>query len=279
MQTILVATDFSHASHNAALYAIRLAEALDARLVLFHAYKELAVPVADTLPAVDERSMLIQTRERLKEEALAIDSQNLVDVETWYKEGETTDMILEAAKETHASLIIAGIRKADYGLKRILGSTVTHLTKKTHQPLLLVPEDYHYTAVETIAMASEYDVLPQTGNHVIKMLQTIAKRFHSKIYLIRVTDNQLWKAYEIVNKPYELLKRLQIFEPVYECLQGKDITRELNEFIHTSQVNLLVMLPHKRNFWERCVFKSTTREMIFETQVPLLLLPDVLHGS
>jgi nucleotide-binding universal stress UspA family protein len=45
MKTILIATDFSKAAHNAALYSMELAKAFNARLMLFNSYQPVPVSV------------------------------------------------------------------------------------------------------------------------------------------------------------------------------------------------------------------------------------------
>lgn len=47
MKTILVATDFSAAAHNASLYAVELARAFNARIILFNAFQQAPVPVSE----------------------------------------------------------------------------------------------------------------------------------------------------------------------------------------------------------------------------------------
>ena len=38
MKTILIATDFSTASHNASMYGVEFAKAINAKIILFNAY-------------------------------------------------------------------------------------------------------------------------------------------------------------------------------------------------------------------------------------------------
>jgi hypothetical protein len=38
---------------------------------------------------------------------------------------------------------------------------------------------------------------------------------------------------------------------------------------------MLVMMPHKHEWLERLFRKSETKDMIFHTQVPLLVLPEI----
>ena len=68
---------------------------------------------------------------------------------------------------------------------------------------------------------------------------------------------------------------LHTLNPVYESVVGQNIPVALDDFALRYHVDILAMLPHKHSLMERLFFKSTTREMVFETHLPLLILPDL----
>lgn len=274
MKNILIATDFSEAAHNAAAYATELAVAFNARVILFNAY-QLPLPVSETPVIISKEDLESAVQQQLESETDRINDGHRIDITIYHKEGGAAYTILEAAKEFKADLIVAGVKKAGKGMRRILGSTVTALARKSHIPLLVVPEEAKYRSVNTIALANENDIPADADSHILDSLHEIAERFHSKVYLVRVAENRFHEAFEVMNSPFKLKKMLSNVDPVYECIEGKDIPVALDDFAASYGVDVLALMPHHHSLLERWFSRSTTREMIFESRLPLLVIPEL----
>ncbi|MDP4261374.1 MAG: universal stress protein [Bacteroidota bacterium] len=275
MKKILVATDFSEAARNASEYSLELARTLHAGIVLFTAYQQMPVPVTETPVIITLEDMRKLAQQGLDAEAKIIDPDHRINIETYCKEGVPEKAILKAAKDTNADLIIAGMKRTGKSIRRILGSTTTALARKTSIPLIVVPEGLKYSRIATIALANESDLAPDEDSRLLDALLTLAEKFYSKLYLVRVAKDKFWEAYEVLNLPLRLSRMMRTLDPVYECIEGKDIPQALNEFIDAYHVTMLAMIPHKHSFLDKWFIKSTTRSMIFKSNVPLLILPDL----
>jgi nucleotide-binding universal stress UspA family protein len=118
---IVYATDFGEGSHEAAAFAVALAEEHQAHLTLLHVIQE---PKADGLVPADEI------------EAAAIDRLRALvagEAELWcepkavVRQGVPAEKILEVAKREEADLIVLGIRKfSGVVLATHLAGTVAH---------------------------------------------------------------------------------------------------------------------------------------------------------
>jgi len=54
------------------------------------------------------------------------------------------------------------------------------------------------------------------------------------------------------------------------------VTRILVEiFADDNRIDLLTIIPHYHSFFESLFSKSETRQMVFHTHIPMLLLPDI----
>lgn len=273
MKKILAATDFSDAGHNASLYAADLARAFNARVVLFNAYDQVPVPVSE-IPVLTTEEMGIRAEQKLKDEKQLLTAGNWLPVKTVSKPGIAAQTILQTVKEANADLIIAGMKRTDSAIRKLLGSTVTAMVKKLPVSLLIVPEGIPYIKISTIALAYESDIDPDSDPHVLDVLREIGERFHSKLYLVRVAGSRVRNAYEFLNHPSKINKMVRTLDPVYECITGKDIPEALNDFIEAYNINLLALLPHQYSLLERWFHSSITRSMIFESQIPLLIIPE-----
>jgi nucleotide-binding universal stress UspA family protein len=273
MKTILVATGFSKAADNAAIYSIELAGVFNARLVFFNTY-QMPLPVSETPAIITREELEAGAQNKLKSAVERLDTGHTANITTEYREGPAVNTILKAAVDTKADLIVAGMKKTGKGARRIFGSTVTGLVRKSDIPMLVVPEEAKYTSVTTIALANETDLAPDADHHILDTLREIAERFHSKVYLVHIAEDTLKEEFEVINNPFRLTKMLMTLDPVYECIEGKNIPVALDDFTARYHVDILAMLPHRHSLLERWFFKSTTREMVFESRLPLLILPD-----
>ena len=66
METILIATDFSPASKNALLYGAQLGEAMNAKVILFHAYTIPALLPAFTI-GISNYGVMTEIKEQLND--------------------------------------------------------------------------------------------------------------------------------------------------------------------------------------------------------------------
>lgn len=255
------------------LYGIEMAKAFNARLILFSAYQMVPIPVTESALILASEDMKNVTSKLLDQEVQFITTGNKLRIETMCEEGLAPDAILKAAQESKADLIITGMKALGKGLKKVFGSTVTTLTKKVTIPMIVVPEGSKYAAIDTIAVANDSDLPPNTNRQLLYSLQYIAERFHSKVYIVRVLGEGFSESYEWRDHPVRLEKMIRTLDPVYERVEGKDVPASLKKFIKGYRVNLLAILPHKHSLLKSLFMKHTTTSMVFESDIPLLIIP------
>ena len=139
--TILVATDFSEASHPAADRAALLAEESGALLTLMHvlpggALDELRLWLGDG--HAGEQRLHDDTRQRLQGLADALRAARRIEVRTVHTIGSAVDDVLIEASTLEAWLVVVGARGAGSLRHRILGSTAERLLRRTLRPVLVV---------------------------------------------------------------------------------------------------------------------------------------------
>lgn len=276
MKKILIATDFSTAAGNATEYGVALAKSFNAKVVLFSAYQQVPIPVSEVPVVITPEEYAVHVQRQLDDVALKMSDKYQISIVTVRKPGPSTHAILDAVKEYQPDLIVTGMKKKFAAFRRILGSTVTELSRQIPVPMLVIPEEAGYTNAVNIALANEDDLGPDIDGQVLTALREIAERFHSKVFLVRVTKNRFREAYEVMNRPFRLSRILSTVDPKFECIEGNNIVQSLTQFIDAYTINMLALLPHKHSLLERWFIKSTTKSMVFESPVPLLILPEKL---
>lgn len=274
MKTILIATDFSMAANNAAVFGVELANTFNAKVILFSACQQVPVTVSEVPVMITTEEMHIHVQRQLADEARILSARHNKQVTTCCKTGTTEKAILEAVKELQVDLVITGMKKAGKQIRRIMGSTVTGLIRKIQVPMIVVPEETKFSYIAKIALANESDLAPDADQHILDTLREIAERFHSKLFLVRVSQNRFAEAYEVMHHPFQLSKIMRTLDPVVDFVEGKDVAQALTKFVESYNINLLAMLPHRYSLLERWFVKSNTRAMAFEASVPLLILPE-----
>jgi nucleotide-binding universal stress UspA family protein len=270
MKTILIATDFSTAARNATIYGFELARQMQAKVILFTAYQ--------TQPTLPDSSLQITAAElqrnayrKLLDEAETIDPQRRVFLETECLNGPVNCSILAAALENKASYIVIGMKERGKEMRKYFGSTVTDLCKISRVPLIVVPADAVFAVPKTIALAS--DITDDTDVHILKPLQKITAAFNSKLYVVRVIKRSMDEVAERIDTPERSIWFLTSLQPSFEFSKGENVAKAMNVFVKQHGVDLVAVVPHEHNLFERIFTKSVTKDLVFHTYVPLLILP------
>ena len=269
MQNILVPVDFSPVSRNAAIYAAELAKKFNAKLLLFHAYM-LPTPVSEVpyvMVTADE--MQKENEEFIKKEADHLHKTYQVEVEWQVRIGIASDEVKALAKEKNADLIVMGMKGAG-GLDKIIGSTTTNVIRKLKVPVLVIPEKATYQQILHITYA--YDLNDPSGAALFQPLLELASGYQSRFSLLHVhapseggVDTGAITALE------------QIFngrQVSFVTTEDSNVTRGISSYLAQHPSELLAMIAHRHNFFERVFSKSNTTAMAYETSIPLLVLHD-----
>ena len=271
MKTILVATDFSPAADNALLFALNMAKGTGARIVLFNAYLAASF-VPDMVLIVPDKDLYDEQFAMLQRQVSALSSVERAMIELRCEPGNAAEKIITTATEVNPSWIIAGVKKSGKTIRKIFGSTALTLVRHSSTPLIIVPEAISFLPIDTIALAS--DLTTEHNLHMLDPLIEFGSAFHTAIYIVNVIKRH---SYEDISKAYEAFNlkwTMKQLSPSIEFLKEEDIGDALNHFIETHKISMLAMIAHPHSLIERLFSKSSIKEMMFETHLPLMILPD-----
>jgi nucleotide-binding universal stress UspA family protein len=143
MKRIMVAVDFSEVTDEVVSKAITLARALQSQLRILHVDDSApysytpkddsttALKPQTAVPPTGGKSMLEAIRSRLSKEQLDADYRLM--------EGPAADIILSAAKEFAADIIVIGAHEHGKFYHFLFGDTTDSLIRHAHCPILVVP--------------------------------------------------------------------------------------------------------------------------------------------
>ena len=143
-------------------------------------------------------------------------------------------------------------------------TNVSFALKQSHQ-------HHEYKQIKNIAYASEYDthITEQTGLIQIKNITAIFGANLSVLHVI--PDNHLINEVESVTDLFVEQKLEKTTHKTFILSEDKASTALL-DFIKTHEVDVIVLEQKKHSFLHNLVYPSTTKEIAFNSPIPVLTI-------
>jgi nucleotide-binding universal stress UspA family protein len=139
-QILLVATDFGAAAEAALDHAVGLAEKLDAKVFLLHAYELPMVGFPDgmLLPSAEMATRIIAEAEKGLAAAVAKRKGSSVTIVPMLKQADAREAILAAAFDLSADLVVMGTHGRRGIARALIGSVAEAVVRVSPVPVLTV---------------------------------------------------------------------------------------------------------------------------------------------
>ncbi|MDZ7714592.1 MAG: universal stress protein [Balneolaceae bacterium] len=271
---IFFPTDFSKNAERALPFAAEIAQKFGAKLTLFHASQD----TMDLAPNFEEtRKKTIQEANNQFDALLAILKENDLseglNISTVLQSGETVTNLLSQMDEQNADLVVMGTKGATGDRNALFGSVATSMIKKSPVPVLAVPNGSTFDQFKNIIFTTDY----KEGD-IAALSQTIdlAKQFNSNVDVVHINEQEGFES-EIKFRGFrELVKSKIDYEKLNFHLKYEyDFFPGMADYIIEAPTSLLVMVRHKKTFWEKLFERDHSKEMAFYSKVPLLVLPEL----
>jgi len=272
MKKIIVPTDFSSAAKNALDYAINLAKSYQAEIYLLNAY---SMPHSGSAVMIDVSDVLKKdSTGKLDEESARVEnSLDGLTLKTFSQNGSVAMVISQVAEHINADLIVMGTTGAT-GLKEVfIGSNTADLIKGTKLPIIAVPAESSNKTIAKVAVSVDLHHLEAAS--VFDPLKDILEANKASLKMINIADNM--KSIDPVNFVDEAVDIDNMFfgiEHSFKFLEGKDIEEEILAYTKDENIDLLVVVTRKRNFFERLFHKSMSKKLTMHSSVPIMILSD-----
>ena len=274
MKTILVPVDFSETSINAATYACELAKKLEANLVLFHAY-HVPVVVGENptfIPPLDEvEKNSLNNLQKLKED-LMFQNERLVSVLCICKCGFAVDEISLYTREHHVDFIVMGTQGVGYLTERLLGSTTSALIHATRSPIIAIEKNITFSEMKRIVFACEY--AEERDTKLLQPLKLLAHAFGGHVYVLNIDVDEPGSTCksEVPEDCLNLGDSLSDIDHSYHYMRASDVVFGINTFAIENNADVISILPQKHSLLNRILHEPVTKQMVFHSKAPLLIL-------
>jgi len=281
MKTILVPTDFSEASENAARYALKLARSIKAHIKLCNAFKvpvetpmaaQISWPVEDYADLKEDINGELQTlADRLIRENPSDGGAFQPRIDYTCEVGLVTDVVRNVVDEDDIGMIVMGMSGAGFINRFFLGSTSRTMIDKVTCPVLLVPPGTVFKPINKIGFATDLN----TGDiNVIHSLAGLAQYMNAEILIAHIADEKFISEghqHKIDEFLTEVTCKANYNKIYYRNIKSMDVEHGLDWLSEHGQLDMLVMVHHWQHFFNRMISGSHTKKIAGHIHLPLLV--------
>lgn len=269
MKKILVPVDFTGASRNASEYAVAMAKAFAAEIYLLHVFMESS-PVSETPVTWNVEGNILQEEcdLRLAKEKSFLEKKYDITVNGDARVGFKGDSIRDIAKEMEADIIVMGMKKIKKN--KLLGSTVLTVIRKSETPVIVVPEEVYYKNIKQVVLASDFNEEASTATY--NPLLLLLQKYDATLQVLHIQKGNMELTASEMPGKLQLGRVLSKITFWYQEVEAEDTTEAILKFVQNHPADLLVMVAHHHSFFERLFGTSYTRDVSYETTLPLLIL-------
>jgi nucleotide-binding universal stress UspA family protein len=267
IKTILVPTDFSKPSKVAVLYAARLAQKINAEITLL-AVININTATDAILDWKKTEQDLVDTAQQNAEQ-LIMEIKEEVELKIEYRSimgFPFEEMVEHTVINDGFDLIVMGTKGAT-GLKKVLiGSNAAAVVDNSSVPVLVIPPNTEWSTIKQIVYATDMDSI----NEEVKPIAVFASIFNAAITILHVLPEDSSKKIDGKSLAADLIKITNYKKISFHVSRNNSIADEVDTFVVDQKADMLAMVTHKLDFYEKLFGKSVTRQLAFHTRIPLL---------
>ena len=274
MKKILFPTDFSEVSNNAFIYALKLAESINAEIVTMHVYQLPEVNyvnVAEYLYEVYDVTEL-SNFENYKDEVPVLrsiaEANNLGHIKISHALilGNVVSEIKKITENENFDFVVMGTKGATSLKETFLGTITTKVMNDVKTVVLAIPEHCKYEPIEKVLFITEYK--PEERASFLKAMN-FAKTFQAHIDCLHVEPTHHQVNNDFINDWNEMIKDKDILS---HSIKGDDVEGIILYFIDLHKINLIAMHVQHRSFFEKLFKISLSKKLAFHINVPILAI-------
>lgn len=276
MKTILVPTDFSEISRNAARYAMRLAADVDAKkIVFFNAYQAPPVLTENTIPAMP--IMDLDTMKDISEQGMKMFLEKMqqeapegIALERRTGFSILSNDINDLCKEIGAELIVMGITGTSKIEEVLIGSTALSVMKLTTVPVIIVPAEAKFTSIKNVMLACDFKNVVETTP--VQPLKSILNATQATLHVVHVAEGEKEISEDQASQQELLQSLLKDYDPKFHYENNEHFIDGINHFVETNNIDLIIAIPRKHKFFEGLFKERHSKKLAFHSHVPLMYI-------
>lgn len=276
MKRILLPTDFSENAYNAIDYALNLFKEEACSFYLLHVfspsiyyeertfYDDRKMPLDDE-NQIDSLRQLNELQERILKK-FKNPKHIFVPHSTL---GFLVDEIGTMIEKEEIDLVIMGTKGATGAKEVLFGTNTVDVIKKIECPVIAVPSNYTFSALENILFPTDYEI--DYRKEQLAELLNIANEYNSAIHILHIGGSSDLSEQQVSNK-LKLQKIVKGNSLFYDIPNGNTV-EVIYKFQAKNPMDFLIMIQNKRTFLERLLIKSIVKKIGFTITIPFMVIP------
>lgn len=273
IKKILVPVDFSASSDLAVEMALHIAGKSQAELIIHH---------VNGLPAGGDAMFFINAEiiEKIEQESKE-DFERLVERIQGLKSiphrfiqetGQPIDKIKKLIHTEKPDLVVMGSKGKNRASNIMFGSVASGIINHSEKPVLLIPEGVAAYSFKHILLATDFD----KDSHLlsIRFLSELARIFQAKIHVLHVVKDE--SPVDVSVNPGIVMDwagAMKDIQHEYHFVSHDDVQKGVTRYAYENGVELLSVLGRSYPFMERLFHKSVSKQLMYHSGLPLLILP------
>jgi len=273
MKTIIVATDFSAISINAAYYAVDMAAAINAQVLLMHAVSIPLMVAEAPMPAETFETMLDDANDELQklQEKLNIYSNHKVPITRRAMLGTLLNEIEDIANDLDVFAIAMGIQGAGETNRVLFGSNTLNMMRNMAYPIVIVPAHASFKEIKNIGLAC--DLKDVTETIPVDVITDIVSLFSSSFHIFSVTKPDESDA-SILPESISLQNQFMKLQPKMHLVTNENIETGIFESAEKEKIDLLMIVPKEHGLIYSLFHRSISKAIVTHPHIPML----AIHG-
>ncbi|NHA02602.1 universal stress protein [Mucilaginibacter sp. HC2] len=283
MKTIVIATDFSEGSKDAARYGYHLAQQVRSNVLLCHAIIIPAeIPQSGLILWQDEEYELL-----LDDSAAALrDFKEVLDnslpatgfhpvISCRSQPGIMANVVKAMAATPDSELVVSGTHQGGVLSDLLLGNHASNLIDSADKPVLLVAPGTKFRPVKKIAFATEFNDPENDLKHIYQLVYW-ARQLNAEVLLVHIcsTKNESPVLKDnIADYLVDISNNADYPNIFYRLIRNDRVDEGLEWICDHGQVDMLAMVHQPRNLFGELFAHSHTKQMAGHLQLPLLVFP------
>jgi nucleotide-binding universal stress UspA family protein len=271
MNTLLVPTDFSSIADNALNYAIEMSKKYQFDILLYNVV-QLSTPDFSHLANVEDFShIVVEVQKKMEEKTSILQAQH---PEVAFSCAVDTGLLIECINDKSDAInpvaILMGITGSGTGIDKLIGSNAILAMKHIKHPVIIVPKNARFNPIHQICFACDLkNVLTSTPLISIKVF---TKLFDAKLNVLNIDYHNRHFSAQTSTELDNLEFILEEVKHELHFIENDNVQDAINDFIAEKKMDMLIMVPKKHSFFENLFHKSQTKEMAYQSHVPILAL-------
>lgn len=277
MKNILIPTDFSENTWNAIEYALHFLDKSACNFYLLHVTTNSTL-VESGIPNIQSQDVHVQTailptKARLQEIIQRIEVQFQNPLHKFFSVTDSNSLInsiREQVVQKKIDIIIMGTKGGNDKESLAIGTNAGHVITKVKCATMVIPENAKFNELKDIAFPTDFSIFYRP--EILQPIIDIAEGNDASVHVLHVNRNGMELNEEQQKNKEYLDDYFNNFNHSFHFLTNKNIEDAIQQFVDDKKINVIAMLAKNLNYFQKILFKPSSKEISYYKNVPFLVL-------